>query len=706
MASRTTCFSGLFLQMGVLVAVLCVLMTALCSLLLGTVSSFLLLGAFVLLAAAIGGVWMIAHSFCDPLERLTTYAAESESEKAPSSEMTNRSDEFGTLAETFRKRTERVLEGKWLLTGLVEALPQAAILCTPQFRVQYISRTAFTRFALSRQTPGEATLDQALPWLAGSPCAALQKALTGTETVTEVTIQGKGEKFDSLVVRAIPLTIRDTIQNILVTFEDACDKAENKARLAAQVAERTALGSKIRSLAFEMASAAEQLTFLSDDQVQGATELYKQAQTVAEALKEASLSIHNVMDNATSTDKASLAALEDARQGANMVRQAITGIAEVSKTAGALAGILEHLNGQAEEIGTIIGVINEIADQTNLLALNAAIEAARAGEAGRGFAVVADEVRKLAEKTMVATKKVEESVGVIQQFSTEAVESMRITGQHIEESTHLSSGAGESIARITNQVEHMADRTHQIAAAAEALFHQSEEINQSAVVIRNIAKSTEDGAVDSAGAAHSIADQTRQLVDLSQGFQGVRSDSSKLWPSKGKMRGILPQLMVEFLTKTYGGAVVEKVMGAMGNPEFLPSMAFPDVVMKQIAHEVRAATGTSEREMFLSLGKYTIQGFKRLYGQYLKAPNLKHFYKEMNAVHDKLASFMPGIQPPRFEYEDQGNTLLMTYCSERALFDYFEGILIAAAEVYRERVKITVTPLDKTRARATILFLA
>lgn len=706
MASRTTCFSGLFLRMGVLVAALSLLTTALCGLLTGTVSFFLLLGALVLLGAAIGGVWLIARSFCEPLERLTAYATGSESEKMPSSEMTNRSDEFGSLAEIFRKRTEVLQDEKQLLTKLMESLPQAAILCTPQFRIQYISRTALARLALSRQAPVEATLEEALPWLAGSPYTALQKSLTGTETTTEATFKTEDEKADSLVVRAIPFTIRGTIQNILVTFEKVCDKEENKARLAAQMAERTALGGKIRSLAFEMASAAEQLTFLSDDQVHGATELYKQAQTVAEALKEVSVSVHDVMDNATSTDKASLSALEDARQGADMVRQAITGIAEVSRTAGALAGILEHLNGQAEEIGTIIGVINEIADQTNLLALNAAIEAARAGEAGRGFAVVADEVRKLAEKTMVATRKVEESVGVIQQFSTEAVESMRITGQQIEESTHLSSGAGESIARITNQVEHMADRTHQIAAAAEVLFHQSEEINQSAAAIRNIAKSTESGAVDSAGAVHTIANQTRQLVDLSQRFQGVKSDSGKLWPSKGKMRGILPQLMVEFLTKTYGGTVVEKVMAAMGNPEFLPSMAFPDVVMKQIAHEVRALTGTSEREMFLNLGKYTIQGFKRLYGQYLKAPDLKHFYRDMNAVHDKLASFMPGIQPPRFEYEDQGNTLLMTYCSDRALFDYFEGILLAAADVYRERVKITVTPLDKTRARATIVFLS
>ena len=124
-----------------------------------------------------------------------------------------------------------------------------------------------------------------------------------------------------------------------------------------------------------------------------------------------------VAKNASKTAEAADAANKAADTGATQVRDAVIGIKAVAESAGKLGAVLTELDGQAAEIGRIIGVINDIADQTNLLALNAAIEAARAGEAGRGFAVVADEVRKLAEKTMTATKEVENAIRQIQDGS-------------------------------------------------------------------------------------------------------------------------------------------------------------------------------------------------------------------------------------------------------------------------------------------------
>ena len=173
---------------------------------------------------------------------------------------------------------------------------------------------------------------------------------------------------------------------------------------------------------------------------------------------------------------------QKALAGAQVVTLVVESIAQVNNAAAEIETNIQKLGESAKDIGQIMGVITDIADQTNLLALNAAIEAARAGEAGRGFAVVADEVRKLAEKTMLATKEVGGSVNAIQRGMQENIEGVAGAGQAVRHSSDLAEKAGEALREIVELAESSAEGVRSIATAGE----------EQSAVSRQIAKGTEE----------------------------------------------------------------------------------------------------------------------------------------------------------------------------------------------------------------------
>ena len=198
------------------------------------------------------------------------------------------------------------------------------------------------------------------------------------------------------------------------------------------------------------------------------------------------------------------------------MQNAVESINEVQAHSLSLKEDMSLLNEHAQAINQIMGVISDIADQTNLLALNAAIEAARAGEAGRGFAVVADEVRKLAEKTMVSTTDVAKAIQAIQDSTSKSMKGVENAVGSIGAATELAGQSGEALQGIVEVVTATADQVNAIAAASEEQSAASEEINRSIVEVNEVSQLTAEAMKQASSAVADLTEQARKLAALIQ----------------------------------------------------------------------------------------------------------------------------------------------------------------------------------------------
>jgi methyl-accepting chemotaxis protein len=253
---------------------------------------------------------------------------------------------------------------------------------------------------------------------------------------------------------------------------------------------------------------------------EGITNQERRTTETATAMEQMTATVLEVAKNAGSAAEMTQSAREKAVEGEGIVVKSMEAIDVVDTLSRDLKAGMDQFGQQAESIGTILQVISDIADQTNLLALNAAIEAARAGEAGRGFAVVADEVRKLAEKTMGATKDVGDSIREIQGSSEKALQCMQLTGTLVKEATTLSSESGQVLGEIVRIAEASADRIQSIATATEQQSAASEQISRASGEVRLIASETANAMNQSAQAIVDMArmaEDLREIIDTMQG---------------------------------------------------------------------------------------------------------------------------------------------------------------------------------------------
>jgi len=231
-------------------------------------------------------------------------------------------------------------------------------------------------------------------------------------------------------------------------------------------------------------------------------------------MEEMNSTVLEVAKNAGGASDISNAAKRKAEVGSEIVSRAVVGIQEVQRQSQALRDGMTQLDDHAKAISQIMGVISDIADQTNLLALNAAIEAARAGEAGRGFAVVADEVRKLAEKTMSSTTDVGNAIAAIQQSAGQSIQQVEKAVGNISDATEYSNKSGEDLKEIVGMVDQTADEVRAIAAASEQQSATSEEINKSVADVNHIAASTSQSMQVAMKELESLRALARSLMDL------------------------------------------------------------------------------------------------------------------------------------------------------------------------------------------------
>jgi methyl-accepting chemotaxis protein len=306
----------------------------------------------------------------------------------------------------------------------------------------------------------------------------------------------------------------------MLIWTDLTDIMAQQRRIEEQNAVITRTASDASDVSERMASAAEELSAQIEQSNRGAQEQNNRVHDTVTAVEEMNATILEVAKNAGDTAQNADAAREKAREGEHLVSQVVAAVGTVRDAATKLKDSMRGLGEQAHGIGAVLNVISDIADQTNLLALNAAIEAARAGEAGRGFAVVADEVRKLAEKTMSATKEVGEAISGIQRGTADTVGMVDQAAAAVEQATTLAERSGTALAEIVAVVEVAGDQVRAIATAAEQQSATSEEINRAIESISRIASETADAMARSSQAVVELAGQAQSLSTLVADIRG------------------------------------------------------------------------------------------------------------------------------------------------------------------------------------------
>ncbi|MGA8406945.1 MAG: methyl-accepting chemotaxis protein [Candidatus Acidiferrales bacterium] len=275
----------------------------------------------------------------------------------------------------------------------------------------------------------------------------------------------------------------------------------------------------VSSGAERIATASEELSASASQQAAGAETQKDQTHQVATAMQEMSSTVQQVSENSNKASEASRKAADTARQGGSIVEDTLAKMRAIADSVGQTAKKVQELGKSSNQIGEIIGVIDDIADQTNLLALNAAIEAARAGEQGRGFAVVADEVRKLAERTSKATKEITQMIQSIQTETKSAVEAMESGTKQVELGVESTTQAGTSLHEIIKTSEQVGDMVMLIATAATEQASASDEINGNIEQIAKITQETAAGAGESAKAIHELSNLATDLQSLVSKFK-------------------------------------------------------------------------------------------------------------------------------------------------------------------------------------------
>ncbi len=267
-----------------------------------------------------------------------------------------------------------------------------------------------------------------------------------------------------------------------------------------------------------VASASTQISSSTEEMAAGAQEQSSQTSEVATAVDQMTKTLAETNSNIRKVADGAKQAKDNAQQGGEVVNETIKGMQRIAEVVNQSADQVKILGSSSDKIGEIIGVIDDIADQTNLLALNAAIEAARAGEQGRGFAVVADEVRKLAERTTKATKEIASMIRQIQSDTVQAVSSMEKGTQEVGKGISLAEEAGEMLQSIVGNAQNVSEMVAQIAASSDEQYTASEQISKNIEAINTVTQESASGVQQIAKTAEDLNRLTDTLQELLKQF--------------------------------------------------------------------------------------------------------------------------------------------------------------------------------------------
>lgn len=462
-----------------------------------------LIASFALLSAVIIGAVILLRMQTASIDTMSHAMAEIESNSNFSKRMHDgRNDELGILTGTFDKLLSNIESMLALNRAVLDAVPDPIFLSKDGKVIQGNTVAAEYAGVHIRDFKGM-NADEVLVRAQNADqrgdyitCIKGGKEVVLEELTTDVTDKHGKELGHLVVARDVTLII------------------EREAEAAANLEMIRNVGSEINNAAQELVNSTGDLSARIQTISDGAHSQQDLSGEAALSMEEMNASVLEVARNAGGVAELAEQARERAVEGAGIVEESMNAITSVSEKATILKDNMGRLGDHTESIGAIIGVINDIADQTNLLALNAAIEAARAGEAGRGFAVVADEVRKLAEKTMAATKDVAEAIEAIQTVARQNMESMDSASTAVHEANHLAGQSGEALSSIVELVQGTTQQVSSIATAAEQQSASSEEIMTSVNEVSSISSQTADGMRESTEAIKGLTDLAQRLEVL------------------------------------------------------------------------------------------------------------------------------------------------------------------------------------------------
>ncbi len=473
---------------------------------------FLLAVTLLLLAGALVYSFIfVRRGICRPLADTAGFARQVIEGDLSSRLHNTAQNEVGELARALDSMLDKLVAELAFSRGVLSSMPTPVMVCDTEEIIRFVNAPMLELFA--HKGDPESYVNMNMRTFIGADDDICRRCVESRTTLREdrhLKVPNKGDVFGAAMATPI-FDNQQIVRDSLVVWLDYTEITRQQRHME-EAAERIqeAAGETTSRIGTANTACGSVLKLIAKADDSSRQTSQRMAETMS-AMEQMNAAVLNIAKNAEDAASHSATMRDKASEGQDIVNEVVAAISAVQEKSLRLRTDMEHLHGEAQNITQVMTVISDIADQTNLLALNAAIEAARAGEAGRGFAVVADEVRKLAEKTMAATTEVDKTMGGIQR---DAVTNMKNVDEAVSNITHvteLARASGEHLADIVNLSTEAADMVRLIASASEEQSATSAQINGAVEEVNTISKELVDAMSQATESTQALTEELREL---------------------------------------------------------------------------------------------------------------------------------------------------------------------------------------------------